>query len=43
MTRRFSRALCKRATTVIVDESTYLDDKREYVEGDPLDHLAEKL
>lgn len=43
MTRRFSRALCKRAITVIVDESIDGDDKCKYVEGDPLDHPAETV
>ncbi len=44
MTRRFSRALCKRAINVIVDESTDGDGKRKYVEGDAtLDHLAKTV
>ena len=43
MTRRFSRALCKRALTVMVDESIDRDDKCKYVEGDPHDHPAETI
>ncbi len=39
-TRRFSRALYKRIINVMVDESTERDDKRKYVECNPLDHLA---
>ena len=42
-TRRLSRALYKRTINVIVDESTERDDKRKYVEGDPLDQLAKTV
>lgn len=37
MTGRLWRALYRGTISVIVDESTDVEDKRKYVEGDPPD------
>lgn len=44
MTRGISRALCKKAINVVVDEFTYGDDKGKSIEGDvTLDLLAKAV